>query len=141
MNPFVFITQTLRISVPYLFAASGGVIAERSGVISLTLEGFMLSGAFGATLGSYYSGSPLVGVACGVGAGLLFAAMHALACIRFSADQVVVGIAINLLAIGATRFFLQLAFSSSSNSPRVAGFASTRSGMGNPLLWLAFLSV
>src|SRR3954469_375065 len=141
MNPFVFITQTLRISVPYLFAASGGVIAERSGVVSLTLEGFMLSGAFGATLGSYYSGSPWVGLLCGVGAGLLFAAIYSLACIRFTADQIVVGIAINLLAIGVTRFFLKLIFDSSSNSPRVAGFATSGNGLTNPLLWLSFITV
>ena len=59
MNPFSFLTQMLRISVPYLFAASGGVIAERSGIISLALEGFMLTGAFSATLGAHYSGQPL----------------------------------------------------------------------------------
>ena len=53
MNPFDFITQTLRIAVPYLFAASGGLVAERAGIVSLTLVGFMLSGAFTATLGSY----------------------------------------------------------------------------------------
>ena len=51
-----FLAQTLRIAVPYLFAAAGGVLAERAGIISLTLEGFMLGGAFSAMLGSYYSG-------------------------------------------------------------------------------------
>ncbi|MBA3645901.1 MAG: ABC transporter permease, partial [Gemmatimonadaceae bacterium] len=50
MNIGLLITQVLRISVPYLFAASGGVVAERAGIISLTLEGFMLTGAFTATL-------------------------------------------------------------------------------------------
>jgi simple sugar transport system permease protein len=141
MNPLIFLAQTLRISVPYLFAASGGVIAERSGVISLTLEGFMLSGAFGATLGSFYSGSAVIGLLCGIGAGLLFAAIYALACVRFHSDQIVVGIAINLLVIGATRFFLQLAFGSSSNSPRVSGFSSAGGGLGNPLIWIALVSV
>ena len=46
MDTFAIITQVLRIAVPYLFAAAGGVIAERSGIISLTLEGYMLGGAF-----------------------------------------------------------------------------------------------
>ena len=50
-----FLAQTLRIAVPYLFAAAGGVLAERAGIISLTLEGFMLGGAFSAMLGSYYT--------------------------------------------------------------------------------------
>ena len=46
MNPLSFLTQMIRIAIPYLFAASGGVVAERSGIVSLTLEGFMLGGAF-----------------------------------------------------------------------------------------------
>lgn len=117
-----FLVQTLRISIPYLFAAAGGVLCERSGIIALTLEGWMLTGAFTATLGSYYSGSPWIGLLCGLGGGVLAALLHAVACIRYRADQVVVGIAINLLAVGLTRFFLRLAFDSSSNSPRVSGF-------------------
>ncbi len=145
---FVFLTQTIRIAIPYLFAAAGGVVAERAGVVSLTLEGFMLSGAFTATLGSYYSGSAWVGVLCGVAGGLLFGILHAVATIRFRADQVVSGIAINLLVIGLTRFFLHLAFDSSSNSPRVAGLTTELSGddmfwglMQNPLIWAGLLVI
>lgn len=134
MIVITFLAQMLRISVPYLFAASGGVIAERAGIVSLELEGLMLIGAFAATLGTYYSGSPVVGVLCGMLGGLILVAIHAVACIRYRADQVVVGIAINLLAIGATRFFLKLVFASSSNSPRVAGFSAN--GFANPLVWL-----
>jgi simple sugar transport system permease protein len=120
-----FLMQTVRIAIPYLFAAAGGVIAERSGVISLGLEGYMLSGAFAGALGSYYTGSPWIGVLCGLGGGLLFALIHALVSLRFRADQVVSGIAINLLVIGLTRFLLKLLFDSSSNSPRVEGFTIT----------------
>ncbi|HKG92787.1 MAG TPA: hypothetical protein VKA84_12875, partial [Gemmatimonadaceae bacterium] len=130
MNPLAFLTQTLRIAVPYLFAASGGVVAERAGVVSLTLEGFMLTGAFGATLGAYYSGSAWVGLLCGALGGLVFGLIHALASVRYRADQIVVGIAINLLAVGITRFFLRLAFDSSSNSPRVPGFGAPASAGG-----------
>jgi simple sugar transport system permease protein len=122
MIVIAFLVQTLRISMPYLFAASGGVLCERAGIIALTLEGWMLTGAFCAALGSYYSGSPWVGLLAGIGGGLLAAALHAVACIRYRADQVVVGIATNLLAVGMTRFFLRLAFDSSSNSPRIPGF-------------------
>ena len=122
MSVLAFLVQTLRIATPYLFAASGGILSERSGVVALTLEGWMLTGAFCAALGSYYSGSPVVGVLAGIAGGVLAAAIHALATIRYRADQVVLGIAINLLAVGATRFFLRLAFDSSSNSPRVPGF-------------------
>lgn len=143
-----FVAQTIRIAIPYLFAASGGVVAERAGVVSLTLEGFMLTGAFAATLGSYYSGSPWIGVLCGIGGGLLFGLLHAVASIRYRADQIVTGIAINLLAVGLTRFFLLMAFDSSSNSPRVPGFGITGDATGltgallrNPLVWLGLLSI
>jgi simple sugar transport system permease protein len=122
MSALAFLAQTIRIAIPYLFAAAGGVIAERSGVISLGLEGYMLSGAFAGAVGSYYSGSPAIGVLCGIGGGVLFALVHALVSLRFRADQVVSGIAINLLVIGLTRFLLKLMFDSSSNSPRVPGF-------------------
>src|SRR6266516_6418867 len=141
MNPFSFLTQMLRISVPYLVAASGGVIAERSGIISLALEGFMLTGAFAATLGAHYSGSPWIGVLCGVLGGLVFGLIHAVATIRYRADQVVIGIAINLLAVGVTRFFLKLFFASSSNLPRVAGFGGNirAAGLDKPRHWMGIL--
>jgi simple sugar transport system permease protein len=141
VNPVTFLTQMIRIAIPYLFAASGGVVAERAGIVSLTLEGFMLGGAFAAVLGTNYSGSPWVGVLTGILGGLTFALIHAVATIRYRADQVVVGVAINLLAIGVTRFFLKLFFDSSSNSPRVAGFGGNikAGGFDNPLLWLGLL--
>jgi len=141
VNPISFLTQMIRIAIPYLFAASGGVVAERAGIVSLTLEGFMLSGAFAAVLGTNLSGSPWVGVLTGILGGLMFALIHALATIRYRADQIVVGVAINLMAIGITRFLLKLFFDSSSNSPRVAGFGGNinMAGFDNPLLWLGLI--
>ncbi|HEY6828144.1 MAG TPA: ABC transporter permease [Gemmatimonadaceae bacterium] len=142
-----FLAQTLRIAIPYLFAASGGVISERSGLIGLGLEGYMLGGAFCGAVASYYSGSAWVGLLGAVGGGAALALLYAVTAIRFRADQVVVGIAVNLLVTGATRFFLRLAFHSSANSPRVPGFGAEQSGTGlaslasNPLIWLGILAV
>ena len=140
MNLFAILEQTVRIAIPYLFAAAGGVLAERAGVVSLTLEGFMLSGAFAAVLGSSLTGNPWIGILCGMLGGLVWGLLHALASIRFRADQIVVGIALNLLAVGTTRLFLKLIFKSSSNSGRVAGFGGEGTGalatFQNPLLWL-----
>jgi general nucleoside transport system permease protein len=150
-----FLAQTLRIATPYLLAASGGVLSERAGIIALALEGWMLVGAFCAALGSYYGGSAWIGLLAGVAGGVLAAALHAWTTIRYRADQVVVGIAINLLAIGVTRFFLRLAFDSSSNSPRVPGFdwfagtGATGSGSSsglfasliNPLVFCAIIAL
>jgi simple sugar transport system permease protein len=142
-----FLAQTLRIAIPYLLAAAGGVMSERAGLIGLTLEGYMLGGAFCAVAASYAGGSPWLGVLAALAGGGLLALLYAVSAIRFRADQVVVGIAINLLAIGLTRFLLRLFFDSSSNSPRVAGFTVQGSGTGfgalalTPIVWLGFLVI
>jgi general nucleoside transport system permease protein len=147
MIALAFLAQTLRIAIPYLLAAAGGVMSERAGLIGLTLEGYMLGGAFCAALGSYAAGAPWVGVLAAVAGGAALAWLYAVSAIRFKADQVVVGIAINLLAIGLTRFFLRLIFDSSSNSPRVPGFVISGTGTGfgalvqNPLIWIGVLVV
>jgi simple sugar transport system permease protein len=147
MIVLAFIAQTLRIAIPYLFAASGGVISERSGLIGLGLEGYMLGGAFCGAVASYYSGSPWIGLLGAIAGGAALALLYAVTAIRFRADQVVVGIAVNLLVTGATRFFLRLAFHSSANSPRVPGFGAEQSGTGlgalasNPLIWLGIIAV
>ena len=137
-----FLLQTLRIAIPYLLAAAGGVMSERVGLIALGLEGLLLSGAFGAALGSHYGGSPWMGLVGAAGAGLVVAGMLGIATIRFRANQVVVGVAINLLAVAGTRFFLRLVFDSSSNSARVPGFGGEGTGSAlagslmNPLVWI-----
>jgi ABC-type uncharacterized transport system permease subunit len=137
-----FVAQTLRIAIPYLLAAAGGVFSERAGLIALSLEGYMLGGAFCAAVASHAFGSPWAGVLAAIVGGVALAMLYATSSIRFRADQVVVGIAINLLAIGLTRFFLRLIFDSSSNSPRVPGFNVTSGGTGllalvqNPLVWV-----
>jgi ABC-type uncharacterized transport system permease subunit len=142
MSVLAFFAQTLRIAIPYLLAAAGGVLSERAGLIALPLEGYMLGGAFCAAVGSYAAGAPWVGVLAAVLGGAALAMLYATSAIRFKADQIVVGIAINLLAIGLTRFFLRLIFDSSSNSPRVPGFDAQGSGTGflalahNPLVWI-----
>jgi ABC-type uncharacterized transport system permease subunit len=144
---FAFLAQTLRIAIPYLFAASGGVISERAGLIGLGLEGYMLSGAFCGAVASYYSGSAWIGLLGAMAGGVAMALLYAVWAFRFRGDQVVVGIANNLLVIGLTRFFLRLAFHSSSNSPRVPGFGAENSGTGfvalasNPLIWLGIITV
>jgi general nucleoside transport system permease protein len=145
MMLIAFLAQTLRIAIPYLFASAGGVMSERAGLIGLTLEGYMLGGAFCAVALSYASGSPYVGLLGGAAGGVLLALLYAVSSIRFRADQVVVGIAINLLAIGLTRFLLRLFFDSSSNSPRVTGFTGSGTGfvalVQNPLVWLGVIAM
>ena len=142
-----FLLQTLRIAVPYLLAAAGGVMSERVGIIALGLEGMMLAGAFGAALGSFYGGTAWAGIGGALLASLVITAILATATLRFKANQVVVGVAINLLAVGATRFFLRLTFDSASNSPRVPGFGGEGAANAmlasfmNPLVWIGLIAL
>ena len=141
-----FLLQTIRIAIPYLLAAAGGVMSERVGIIALGLEGMMLAGAFGAALGSYYGGSPWIGLAGALAAGAMVTAVLAVATLRYKANQVVVGIAINLLVVAATRFYLRRIFDSASNSPRVPGFGGEGAGgmfasFVNPVVWMGLAAL
>ena len=141
-----FLLQTIRIAIPYLLAAAGGVMSERVGIIALGLEGMMLAGAFGAALGSYYGGNAWAGLAGALVAGAIVTAVLAVATLRYKANQVVVGVAINLLVVAATRFYLRRIFDSASNSPRVAGFGGEGAGgmfasFVNPVVWMGLAAL
>jgi len=147
MMLLAFVLQAIRIAVPYLLAAAGGVMSERVGIIALGLEGLMLSGAFGAALGSYYGNSAWAGLLGALVAGGLITSLLAVATIRFRANQVVVGVAINLIVAASTRYFLRLVFDSSSNSPRVPGFGGENVGNAmlasflNPVVWIGLVAL
>ena len=116
-----FFAQVLRISVPYTLAALGGTCSERGGVVNIALEGTLLAGAFGSVAVTWATGNPWLGVLAGIASGLALAALHGLVSVTLKANQIVSGIALNLLAIGLTKFLLRLVFGSSSNSARVVG--------------------
>src|SRR5262245_52769352 len=125
---------TLRISVPYVWAALGGFYSERAGIVNLALEGMLLNGALAAVLAAHAlesAGMPgaaagWAGVAAAVAAGGATGALHALVCVRARGDQITSGIAINLLSAGLTELVLTLVFGSASNSARVAGIEPWR---------------
>src|SRR5688572_11326680 len=101
------LAAALRIATPLLFAALGGILSERAGVFAVGLEGMMLTGAFAGVIATHvlgHAGLGLVGSAVG-GAGL--AAVVAVATVRFCADQMVTGLAVNILALGLTSFLLR----------------------------------
>jgi simple sugar transport system permease protein len=128
----------LDFAPPLLLAALGGVLSERAGVVNIGLEGMMRFGAFAAAVGSYWSGSPAVGLLCGALAGALAAGVHALLSLRFRADQVVSGIALNLVALGLVTFLLEAVFGSSGVSPPVPSLARDRFGH-NALVYAALV--
>ena len=121
------ITSTIRLSTPLILAALGGMFSERSGVINIALEGKMLAGAFTAAAVTYAAdtklhlgnASPWVGLLAAILAGLFIAAIYAVTCIRFKADQVVSGAAINILMLGIPGFLSGAFFLSSGSTPQL----------------------
>ena len=113
------IWSTIRSSTPLILAALGGMFSERSGVINIALEGMMLAGAFTAAAVTYAVGNPFVGLLAGMAAGALIAAIHAVACIKYRADQVVTGTALNILMIGVPGFLSGALFLSSGSTPQI----------------------
>ncbi|MDE0087109.1 MAG: ABC transporter permease [Candidatus Poribacteria bacterium] len=100
------IPSTLRMTTPLGFAALGGIYSERSGIINIALEGMMLIGAYGYVVGAQASGSAWIGLSVGIGLGVVIALLHAIATITFRAEQIVTGIAINILALGITEYLV-----------------------------------
>ena len=115
----IFLASTVRLATPLLLAALGGLYSERAGVINIALEGLMLAGAFTAAAVTHWVGSPVVGLLAAVVAGVAVALVHAVACIRFRADQVVSGTAINILMIGIPAMLSGAFFLSSGSTPQI----------------------
>jgi ABC-type uncharacterized transport system permease subunit len=97
------LASALRMSTPVLFAALAGMWSERSGIVNIGLEGMMIIGSFWGAYGSYAHG-PIWGVVFGAMAGMLLALIHAVATVNYRINQIVSGVALNILAYGLTRF-------------------------------------
>jgi general nucleoside transport system permease protein len=97
---------TLAAAVVFLLPALGGVTSERSGVVNIAMEGMMLTGAFFAVFADLHLHNPWLATIVAMIAGGLMALIHAVVSIRFRADQIVSGIAINIFAAGLTVFLI-----------------------------------
>jgi ABC-type uncharacterized transport system permease subunit len=98
----VFIGSSLRLGMPLMLAASGELVSERAGVLNMSVEGMMLTGAFAGAIGSWATGNPLIGLAIALVAVLPVALLQAWLSITLRANQIVTGIGINILVLGAT---------------------------------------
>jgi general nucleoside transport system permease protein len=101
------VASMLRFATPLAFAAIGGIINERAGVVNIGLEGMMLAGAFFGIWATAWSGSWEVGLLMAMAFGGAFALVHAFFSIHLRADQIVVGFAINFLALGLTGYLFR----------------------------------
>ncbi|MFD5625571.1 MULTISPECIES: ABC transporter permease [unclassified Streptomyces] len=111
----------VRLAIPLLLASSGELLSERAGVLNLSVEGMMLTGAFAGAAGALASGSASVGVLTALTAGLLFAALQAVLSVTLRADQIVTGITANALALGATTYGSRVLFGDTA-AESVPGF-------------------
>ncbi|WP_434713114.1 ABC transporter permease [Rhizobium sp. YTUHZ045] len=89
-------------STPLVIAALGELVTERSGVLNLGVEGMMIMGAVAAFAGAQTSGSPYVGIICGIATGALFSLLFAFLTLTLVANQVATGLALTLLGLGAS---------------------------------------
>ncbi|MFB5190825.1 ABC transporter permease [Alicyclobacillus fastidiosus] len=102
--------STLSMAVPLALPAIGGTFSERTGVVNIAMEGIMLMGAFFGVAFAYWTGSAWIGLLMALIIGGLTSAAFAWGAIRVSADQVVLGMAINIFAGGITAFLLDTVF-------------------------------
>jgi simple sugar transport system permease protein len=141
------LAATLRVATPLVLCAMGGLFSERSGIIDVGLEGKMLMAAFFAAAVSAVTGSAWLGLLAGVAAAEALALLHGLACITYRGNQVVSGVAINILASGLTVVLGNAWFARGGQTPALEtpGQRLTpiffRSAGDNILMYVALLSV
>ncbi|SMB98751.1 nucleoside ABC transporter membrane protein [Thermanaeromonas toyohensis ToBE] len=122
MSIVELLASSIRLTIPILLAALGAVYSERSGIVNIALEGMMITGSFWGAVGTYYYG-PLVGVLLAIFASVVLAFIHALVTVTFRVDQIVSGVALNILAYGAARFSCLALFEKATMSPHVDSFS------------------
>ncbi|MCK5006076.1 MAG: ABC transporter permease [Spirochaetales bacterium] len=111
-----FLFKGLEMSCPIAFAALGGVFSEKSGVINIALEGFMIVTAFSVVWGAVAFQTIWMGMVFALVAGVLMSLIHAVATITFRVNQIVSGVAINILAVGVGRFLSERVFGQETQS-------------------------
>ncbi|MGR3814130.1 MAG: ABC transporter permease [Cognatishimia activa] len=121
---FVTILQvldsTVRLAIPLLLACLAGLYSERAGIFDIGLEGKMLAAAMAAGAFAALSGNVWVGLLAGIGASLVMSALHGLASITFRGNQLISGVAINMLAAGITVLIAQDLFRQGGRTPSLS---------------------
>ena len=120
----VFVGSSLRLATPLLFGATGEIVSEKAGVLNMSIEGMMLTAAFGGALGSLLTGSAAVGLMCGIAMTLPVAFLQAFLSNSLRVNQIVSGIGINILALGATTLGLSRDFRRPFEISLVDGFST-----------------
>lgn len=120
---FGILDATLRVSTPLILAAMAGLFSERSGIVDISLEGKMLAAAFAAGSVAAVTGSAWLALLCAIIVGCALAMVHGFACITHRGNQVVSGLAINILASGLTVVLGIAWFRQGGQTPALSGDA------------------
>lgn len=114
------LASTLRVSTPLILCALAGLFAEKAGVVDIGLEGKMLFAAFAAGAAGALAGSTTVALMAAIAIGVALSWLHGLACVSYSGNQVVSGVAINIIASGMTVVLGIAWFAQGGQTPPVA---------------------
>ena len=98
------LVSTVAISTPLIFGSLSGVISERVGVVNIAIEGDLLVGAFAGVMAASYFQTPYAGLVAAPLAGALLGSLLALFSVKYGVDQIIVGVVLNVLALGLTTF-------------------------------------
>lgn len=112
---------SLRLATPLILCAMAGIFSERSGIVDISLEGKLLTGAFVAAAVAALSGNAWLGLLAAMAAATLMSLIHGFACITHRGDQVVSGLAINILASGITVIVAIALFKQGGTTPLLSG--------------------
>lgn len=104
------ISAAIRTTTPIFLAGLGGTFTSKSGIFNVSLEGQMLISAFCAVVGTYFTGSSIIGVLCGIVSAIILSLLFALFVVSLRANPIVVGLAINIFASGATISIMKAVF-------------------------------
>lgn len=132
---------TIRKSVPLIFASTGGFFSERAGVVNIGLEGMMLFGAFSGAVISLFTHNPWLGVLGAAVVGGLVGYLHAVATIALRANQIISGVAINMLGVGGTVFLCQVCVGGERSFSLGSADRLPVWGAFIPLTYMAFIVV
>lgn len=126
---FEFLVRGIQVSAPIAFASIGGVFSERSGIINIALEGIMIVTTFMIVWGALTFGNFFIGLGIAIIAGMLMALIHAVATVTYRVNQIVSGVAINILAVGISRFLSQRIYGQETQTPINSFVAPTLFGV------------
>ncbi len=114
-----WLLPVMRVSTPLIFAALGGMWCERSGVIQIGLEGFILIGSFFGAISTLYFSNPYLGFLFAGIAGMVLSVLYGVVVLHYRANQIVAGTALNLFAMGIPPFLSKIWYDSTGSTPPI----------------------